>query len=247
MHPSRWGHWAAGRWLIEHAEPDDGGPRHPGLGRVRPGRAGLRHLARPPGARRPEPRLRRRRRRRADGQEPSGPRRSRSLLAYAGSPVAEFPEREGGRASASASIGSTGPTRGEGMRPMSRGDLPRPADPRHPMAWLSDRHRGALPPDLAETVMDLDSADRHHAKQGRTTARVRFDGAVRRRSRSTSSGTTACPGRPGSRPCSARRGHTPGVERVAPPRAGPVARHPRCPRSSRRARRSAPGDGSAAS
>jgi heptose I phosphotransferase len=41
--------------------------------------------------------------------------------------------------------------------------------------WLSDAHRGSLPPDLAETVMDLDSTDRHHAKQGRSTARVRFD------------------------------------------------------------------------
>ncbi len=42
-------------------------------------------------------------------------------------------------------------------------------------AWVSDRHRAALPPDLAETVMEIASTDRLHAKQGRTTARVRFD------------------------------------------------------------------------
>jgi heptose I phosphotransferase len=43
--------------------------------------------------------------------------------------------------------------------------------------WLSDDYRAALPGDLAETVMDLESTDRHHAKQGRSTARVRFDSA----------------------------------------------------------------------
>jgi heptose I phosphotransferase len=41
--------------------------------------------------------------------------------------------------------------------------------------WLSDEYRAALPDDLAETVMGLESSDRHHAKQGRSTARVRFD------------------------------------------------------------------------
>lgn len=42
-------------------------------------------------------------------------------------------------------------------------------------AWLSEDYRAALPDDLAETVMGLESADRHTAKQGRSTARVRFD------------------------------------------------------------------------
>ena len=41
--------------------------------------------------------------------------------------------------------------------------------------WTSDRHRDALPSDLAETVMNLESSDRFHSKQGRSTARVRFD------------------------------------------------------------------------
>jgi heptose I phosphotransferase len=42
--------------------------------------------------------------------------------------------------------------------------------------WLSERHRDTLPADLAATVMTLRSSDRHHAKQGRSTARVRFEG-----------------------------------------------------------------------
>ncbi len=41
--------------------------------------------------------------------------------------------------------------------------------------WLSDDYRAALPDDLDSVVMDLDSRDRLHAKQGRSTARVRFD------------------------------------------------------------------------
>jgi heptose I phosphotransferase len=42
-------------------------------------------------------------------------------------------------------------------------------------AWTSERHRDALPADLAHSVMAIDSSDRYHAKQGRSTARVRFD------------------------------------------------------------------------
>jgi heptose I phosphotransferase len=41
--------------------------------------------------------------------------------------------------------------------------------------WLAERYRTALPSNLADTVMDLEATDRHHAKQGRSTARVRFD------------------------------------------------------------------------
>ena len=44
-------------------------------------------------------------------------------------------------------------------------------------AWTAERHRAALPVDLAESAMSIESTDRFHAKQGRTTARVRFDGA----------------------------------------------------------------------
>jgi heptose I phosphotransferase len=42
--------------------------------------------------------------------------------------------------------------------------------------WLDDRYRAALPADLGDTVMDLSSRDRLHAKQGRSTARVVFHG-----------------------------------------------------------------------
>lgn len=41
--------------------------------------------------------------------------------------------------------------------------------------WTSEEYRAALPADLEASVMALDSADRLHAKQGRSTARVRFD------------------------------------------------------------------------
>jgi heptose I phosphotransferase len=41
-------------------------------------------------------------------------------------------------------------------------------------AWLDDRYRDALPADLDATVMALESRDRFHAKQGRSTARVVF-------------------------------------------------------------------------
>jgi heptose I phosphotransferase len=42
-------------------------------------------------------------------------------------------------------------------------------------SWRDERHASALPGDLDSVVMTLESADRHHAKQGRSTARVRFD------------------------------------------------------------------------
>ena len=41
--------------------------------------------------------------------------------------------------------------------------------------WTSDEYRAALPADLDATVMAIESSDRLHAKQGRSTARVRFD------------------------------------------------------------------------
>jgi heptose I phosphotransferase len=43
--------------------------------------------------------------------------------------------------------------------------------------WLADRHRGALPADLDATVMTLETRDRLHEKQGRSTARVVFHSA----------------------------------------------------------------------
>ena len=42
-------------------------------------------------------------------------------------------------------------------------------------SWRADRHASALPPDLDASIMALEGGDRHHRKQGRSTARVRFD------------------------------------------------------------------------
>jgi heptose I phosphotransferase len=38
--------------------------------------------------------------------------------------------------------------------------------------WINERYRGQLPEDLEVSVMSLESRDRFHAKQGRSTARV---------------------------------------------------------------------------
>jgi heptose I phosphotransferase len=43
--------------------------------------------------------------------------------------------------------------------------------------WFSDRYRAALPEDLDTTVMTLETKDRFHAKQGRSTGRIRFHSA----------------------------------------------------------------------
>jgi heptose I phosphotransferase len=40
--------------------------------------------------------------------------------------------------------------------------------------WLSEKHRAALPADLETSVMALESGDRFHSKQGRSTARFVF-------------------------------------------------------------------------
>ncbi len=41
-------------------------------------------------------------------------------------------------------------------------------------SWIDPRYQAALPPDLDSSVMTLDSRDRLHSKQGRSTARVIF-------------------------------------------------------------------------
>lgn len=45
-------------------------------------------------------------------------------------------------------------------------------------SWRADRHAGSFPIDLDAIVMDLESTDRFHAKQGRSTSRVRFDAGL---------------------------------------------------------------------
>jgi heptose I phosphotransferase len=44
-------------------------------------------------------------------------------------------------------------------------------------SWIDDRYRAALPLDFDANVMSLESRDRLHAKQGRSTARVVFHAA----------------------------------------------------------------------
>jgi heptose I phosphotransferase len=44
-------------------------------------------------------------------------------------------------------------------------------------SWVDERFRAALPADLDAHVMELESRDRFHAKQGRSTARVIFHAA----------------------------------------------------------------------
>ena len=46
-------------------------------------------------------------------------------------------------------------------------------------SWRAERHVADLPSDLDSTVMSLESLDQLHAKQGRSTARVRFDSGER--------------------------------------------------------------------
>ncbi len=45
------------------------------------------------------------------------------------------------------------------------------------MSWRAERHAATLPADLDAAVMALEGGDRFHRKQGRSTARVRFDAA----------------------------------------------------------------------
>jgi heptose I phosphotransferase len=45
-------------------------------------------------------------------------------------------------------------------------------------SWVDPRYQPALPPDLDAAVMTLESRDRFHAKQGRSTARVVFPPAA---------------------------------------------------------------------
>ncbi len=39
-------------------------------------------------------------------------------------------------------------------------------------SWINERYRAHVPDDLGATVMTIESRDRFHAKQGRSTARV---------------------------------------------------------------------------
>ncbi len=61
-------------------------------------------------------------------------------------------------------------------------------------SWIDPRYQSALPPNLDDSIMTLDSRDRLHAKQGRSTARVIFHAAANAADRAA--GTTVCTGEP---------------------------------------------------
>ncbi len=115
-HPSRWGHWAAGRWLIEHAEPSDA---------VLDTRGWAAFVSR-----RPSYDYWHVRQAFTDAHlayivvgtdELSAPSQRaatlRAVLAYAASPVAAFPERRNGRGEGVRVYRYRRPCSWEGMRP----------------------------------------------------------------------------------------------------------------------------------
>jgi heptose I phosphotransferase len=61
--------------------------------------------------------------------------------------------------------GGSGPSAGSLWHRLLRGSR---------WTWIDERFRAALPADLDARVMSLESRDRYHAKQGRSTARVVF-------------------------------------------------------------------------
>jgi heptose I phosphotransferase len=63
------------------------------------------------------------------------------------------------------SAGWSGPSAGSFWRRLRHGSR---------WTWIDERFRAALPADLDARVMSLESRDRYHAKQGRSTARVVF-------------------------------------------------------------------------
>ena len=71
-HPSRWGHWAAGRWLAEHATPADAVLDTRGWAAFVSGRPGYDYWHVRQALTDAQPGLRRRRRRRAEGRQPAG-------------------------------------------------------------------------------------------------------------------------------------------------------------------------------
>jgi hypothetical protein len=116
MHPTRWGHWAAGQWLKHHATPDQAVLDTRGWAAfVRDGRgydywhirqalsdASLAYVVV------------------GEDELTAKSRRAetlRSLLAYAGSPVAEFPDQEGKRRVAVRIYRIQSPDSWEGMLP----------------------------------------------------------------------------------------------------------------------------------
>ncbi len=170
-HLSRWGHWSAGQWLAGHADPTEMVLDTRGWARFVSGQPGYdywhvrqaltdSHLtyiivgldeleaqscACP------------------DAEGPPG------LRGDSAQGLPGLPRRSNGRRSTlslspSRHLGRTGPVSyGSLWQRWSRGVS---------WTWINERYRARVPDDLAATVMTLESRDRFHAKQGRSTARV---------------------------------------------------------------------------
>ena len=106
--------------------------------------------------------------------------------------------------------------------------------------WINEHYRARLPDDLAANVMTLESRDRFHAKQGRSTARVVLHEADRPLA-VYSSGISGSPGPRGWPRSSTRRAGTRPPRRNGPTSSARGRWGSTCPRSSPPASASARG------
>ena len=170
-HLSRWGHWAAGQWLADHAEPSELVLDTRGWARFVSGHAGYdywhvrqaltdSHLTYIVVG--------------VDELQARAARAStlKSLLSYSATPLMDFPAFPGDPTPARSTLSlSPAPHLGR-TGPVSYGSLRKRWVHGVSWTWINEHYRALLPEDLAATVMDLESRDRFHAKQGRSTARV---------------------------------------------------------------------------
>ncbi len=170
-HLSRWGHWAAGQWLAGNAQPTELVLDTRGWARFVSGQPGYdywhvrqaltdSHLSYIiVGLDELEARS-------------SRARTLKALLAYCGDSahgLPRLPRRSNGRRSTL----SLSPARHLGRTgPVSYGSLWQRWSRGVSWTWINERYRARLPEDLGANVMTLESRDRFHAKQGRSTARV---------------------------------------------------------------------------
>ena len=101
-----------------------------------------------------------------------------ALLAYAATPVEDFPVVRGRSRRRRADLPVPPARLMGGTGPMSYGSLWERLVRGVRWSWVDPRYQSALPPDLDASVMTLESRDRLHAKQGRSTARVVFHPAA---------------------------------------------------------------------
>ena len=182
-HPTRSGHWAAGQWLAEHAQPSDVVLDTRGWARFISGTPGYDYwhvrqaltdshlsyvvvgheeLA-------------------AGSSRAQDPQCSAGLRGDAGRRLSRVCEQ----ARRGCEDLPVPPARlVGGTRPMRYGSLWQRLVRGVRWSWVDPRYQAMLPPNLDATVMAIDSRDRLHAKQGRSTARVVFHPAADKPERS---------------------------------------------------------------